>query len=100
MLEKAVRICDAKFGSIYRWDGEALHIVATHNTPPAFAEERRRSPFRPYPQSPIGHMVAAKTVVHIQRSLQQRRSTSLNTIRWLSWRSNLAVYGRSSAFHC
>ena len=65
MLEKAVRICDAKFGSIYRWDGEALHIVATHNTPPAFAEERRRSPYRPYPQSPIGHMMAAKTVVHI-----------------------------------
>ena len=38
MLENAVRICDAKFGNIYRWDGEALHLVATHNTPPAFAE--------------------------------------------------------------
>ena len=24
MLENAVRICDAKFGNIYRWDGEAL----------------------------------------------------------------------------
>src|SRR5215510_2679292 len=24
MLEKAVRICDAKFGNIYRWDGDAL----------------------------------------------------------------------------
>ena len=23
MLENAVRICDAKFGNIYRWDGEA-----------------------------------------------------------------------------
>ena len=66
MLEKAVRICDATFGNIYRWDGEALHIVATHNTPPAFAEDRRRSPYRPYPQSPIGRMVAAKTVVHIR----------------------------------
>ena len=41
MLENAVRICDAKFGNIYRWDGEALHLVATHNTPPAFAEARR-----------------------------------------------------------
>ena len=40
MLEKAVRICDAKFGNIYRWDGEALHVVAMHNTPPAFAELR------------------------------------------------------------
>jgi class 3 adenylate cyclase/putative methionine-R-sulfoxide reductase with GAF domain len=65
MLENAVRICDATFGNIYRWDGEALHIVATHKTPPAFAEDRRSSPSRPYPQSPIGRMVAAKTVVHI-----------------------------------
>ena len=66
MLENAVRICDATFGNIYRCDGEALHIVATHNTPPAFAEDRRRSPYRPYPHSPIGRMVADKTVVHIR----------------------------------
>jgi GAF domain-containing protein len=65
MLKNAVRICDAKFGNIYRWDGEALHLLATHNTPPAYAEALRRSPYRPYPQSPIGHMVAAKTVAHI-----------------------------------
>jgi transcriptional regulator with GAF, ATPase, and Fis domain len=65
ILENAVRICDAKFGNIYRWDGEALHIVATHKTPPAFAEDRRGSPYRPYPQSPIGRMVIDKTVAHI-----------------------------------
>ena len=47
MLEKAVRICDARFGNMYRWDGEALRLVATNNTPPAFAEERKRSPYRP-----------------------------------------------------
>jgi len=66
MLEKAVRICGATFGNIYRWDGEALHIVATHNTPPAFAEERRRSPYRPDPKSPVGHMVVAKTPMHVR----------------------------------
>ena len=65
MLENAVRICDATFGSIFRWDGEALHLLATHNTPPAFAEEISRSPFRPNPQSPPGRMVAGKTVVHV-----------------------------------
>ena len=47
MLENAVRICDATFGNIYRWDGKALHLIATLNTPPAFAEARMRSPFRP-----------------------------------------------------
>ena len=66
MLENAVRICDAKFGNIYRWDGEALHLLATHNTPPAFAEERRSTPyFRPGPKDPVRRMMMTKAVVHI-----------------------------------
>jgi GAF domain-containing protein len=39
--------------------------LATLNTPPAFAELRRRSPMRPDPRTPFGRMVASKTVVHI-----------------------------------
>ena len=61
MLENAVRICDARFGNIYRWDGDAGHLVATHNTPPALAEARRRSPIRPSP----GHAVRTKVAVHV-----------------------------------
>jgi GAF domain/Adenylate and Guanylate cyclase catalytic domain len=66
MLERAVRVCGAKFGNIYRWDGEALHIRASHNTPPAFVEAVRRSPYRPYPHSPVGRMLADRTVAHIR----------------------------------
>jgi signal transduction histidine kinase len=44
MLEKAVRICDAKFGNIYRLDGNDLYLVASHKTPPALAEARKRIP--------------------------------------------------------
>src|SRR6266700_261236 len=33
MLKIAVRICEAKFGNIYRWDGETGHVVAMHNVP-------------------------------------------------------------------
>src|SRR5262249_23216544 len=65
MLEKAVRICDATFGNIFRWDGDALHLVAAHNTPPAFAEFRRRSPLRSGPQNPVGRALTTKMVVHI-----------------------------------
>ena len=65
MLDNAVRICEAKFGNIYRWDGDALHLVASHNTPAAFAEQRRREPFRPSPKNSVGQMIATKTVVHI-----------------------------------
>ncbi len=64
MLENAVRICNATFGNIYRWDGEVFQVVAMHNTPPAFAELRGRTPYRPN-SGHIGHMVTTKSVVHI-----------------------------------
>ena len=64
MLENAVRICDATFGNIYRWDGETLQLIATLNTPPAFAEARMGSPFRPNSKSFTGRMLTSKAVIH------------------------------------
>ena len=67
MLENAVRICDAKFGNIYRWDGDALHLAASHNTPVAYAEHRRRSPLRlnRMPES-LHRMVAAREPIQVE----------------------------------
>jgi GAF domain-containing protein len=65
MLEKAVHICDARSGNIYRWDGDALHFMASHNTPTAFAEARGRSANRPGRQTPAGRMIATKELVHV-----------------------------------
>ena len=65
MLENAARICDANFGNIFRWEGGAFYVVAGHNTPPAFAELRKRSPLRPGSGNPLGRMVATKAAVHI-----------------------------------
>ena len=64
MLKNAARLCDAKFGNIYRWDGDALHLVATQNVPAAFVQARGRSPLRPSPQTPTGRVIATKTMVH------------------------------------
>ena len=47
MLENATRICEAKFGGIYRFDDNALRLVAT-NAPPAL--RRNFEPFRPGPK--------------------------------------------------
>jgi GAF domain-containing protein len=63
MLENAARICDAKFGNIYRWDGEHMHLLAAHNTPPALAEARVASPMRP--EGLRRRMVDTKTAVHV-----------------------------------
>jgi hypothetical protein len=64
VLANAVRLSDATFGSINRWDGEALHLVATYDVPPGFAEFRKRTPFRPGPENPISQMLMTKTVIH------------------------------------
>src|SRR5262249_20300943 len=54
------------FGDIYRAEGGGLRIVAMHNTPPAFAESRRRSPhFIPDPKMAIGRILSSKTAIHI-----------------------------------
>ena len=65
MLENAVRICDATFGNIYRWEDEALHLVAAHNTPPAWIDARRRSPLPAVQHPDIGRMIAAKKTLHV-----------------------------------
>jgi GAF domain-containing protein len=65
MLTNATRLCEAKFGHLYRWDGAALSLVAMLNTPPALAEARKRSPLRPSTNEPIGRMIATKAPVHV-----------------------------------
>ena len=65
MLEKAVRICGASFGNIYRWGDEGLSIIASCNTVAAFVEQRRQEPFRPSRINPVGQMIASKKTVHV-----------------------------------
>jgi GAF domain-containing protein len=72
MLEKAARICDAAFGNIYRWDGDALHLVGTHNTPAALAKARARSPIRVNARTFVGHMWLPKRQYTSQTLLRSR----------------------------
>src|SRR5262249_1008549 len=66
ILANATRICEAKFGSMYLSEGDAVRIVAMHNAPPSFAEERRRNPLiRPSPDTTLGRALATKQTVHI-----------------------------------
>jgi class 3 adenylate cyclase len=65
MLENAIHVCDARFGYIYRRDGDAFDLVATYNVPPAFANTRRGLRIRPTPGMPLDRMVATKATVHV-----------------------------------
>src|SRR5208337_4858859 len=65
MLEKATRICQAKFGTLYLREGDAFRAAALHNAPPAFADMRKRGPVRPGPRAALSRMLRTNQVVHI-----------------------------------
>jgi signal transduction histidine kinase len=65
MLENATRLCEARFGVLYRSEGDAFRVVALHGAPLAYVEERRRNPIvRPHPETPLGR-AATKQAVQI-----------------------------------
>ena len=65
MLANATRICGAKFGTLYLYDGDAFHAAAFHNAPPAFIQERKRAPLRPGPNTSVGRAARTKQVAQI-----------------------------------
>jgi GAF domain-containing protein len=66
MLASATRICEAKFGMLYLYEGDRFRDVAHHNVPPALAEHRRLHPvFRPGPNTGLGRVAATKQTAHI-----------------------------------
>ena len=52
MLENAVRICAAEFGSLVLFEGNTYRRVALHNAPAVFVEAQAREPVRPLAASP------------------------------------------------
>ena len=62
MLTNAVRICEAKFGTLYLREGDAFRAAALHNAPPAFVEFWQRGPHRPGPSTVLSRVLRAKQV--------------------------------------
>jgi GAF domain-containing protein len=66
MLGNAVRICEAKFGNLLLYDGDAFRFAAMHGAPPAWDELRRRDPvIRVGPNNPLSRVIATKQLQHI-----------------------------------
>ena len=58
MLENAVRICAARFGSMILFEGDSYRRAALFNAPAAFLEQQAKDPVRPMSDSPTLTRVA------------------------------------------
>ena len=66
IMEKATRICEAKFGNLLLYEGDAFRRVALYNAPPAWEELWRRDPMvRASSKNPLVRMVATKQLIHM-----------------------------------
>src|SRR5262249_44868219 len=66
IVESAARLCNGVFGTLFRFDGELIHLVAAHNwTPPAFDIARRAFPARPTRTTGTGRAILERAVVHV-----------------------------------
>jgi class 3 adenylate cyclase len=73
ILERATRICEAKFGTMWLREGDAFRTVALHNAPPAYAELRRHNPIiHPHPKTGLARLVATRQVIHIADVLEDQ----------------------------
>ncbi|HEX4042529.1 MAG TPA: GAF domain-containing protein [Xanthobacteraceae bacterium] len=65
ILDNATRICQAEFGTIYRYDSTLFHMEASHGEPTELLEFRKqRGAFRPPAGQPLDRMLQTNAVVH------------------------------------
>src|SRR5262245_37153425 len=66
MLENAVRICSAKFGSLILIEADTYRRVAVHNAPLAFAHAHAENPVQALSASPtLRRLATTRQVLHI-----------------------------------
>jgi len=90
MLENATRICGAKFGILFRYEGGAFHPAAMTNVPPAFADFLdRQGSFAPVRGQLFGRLAQTRKVIHvIDRATEPTPSPS---VRYGGARSSIGV---------
>jgi GAF domain-containing protein len=64
MLESAVRICEATFGTLYLCEGGGFRAVAMHNAPAAYAEARV-AVVHPPPDTSLGQAANTKQAAQV-----------------------------------
>ena len=76
ILENAVRMCSAGFGTIFRFDGNVLHRVSSVGTPTALIEfQDRRGPFVPEPGSKFSEILRTKSICHMVDAAEEDRQS-------------------------
>jgi signal transduction histidine kinase/CheY-like chemotaxis protein/putative methionine-R-sulfoxide reductase with GAF domain/tetratricopeptide (TPR) repeat protein len=91
IVRRAEKLCEGTFASLFRFDGDRLHFVATSNTDPAFlAALHGRYPTAPDFSQISGRVILRRAVVAMEDALADR-DYDHEFARAGSWRRMLGV---------
>src|SRR6516225_2276400 len=65
VLENATRLCEATFGTLYRFENGAFWVTALRNAPPEFAAFLQGGPHRPSSASTLGRAANSRQPTHV-----------------------------------
>jgi len=93
IAQSAVRLCDASFGGLLRFDGELMHVAATYNVEQERLEAfHRLFPMHPSEEVAIGRAILERAVIHFQDVLEEPSNPLREATRGaLDYRAWLAV---------
>ena len=96
ILANATRLCEAKFGTLYLYDGRTFSAAATHNAPAAYVKFRMRGPIQPGPGTALDRVVRTKRPIHVpditkEKAYLRGDSTFTAAVRLGGYRTLLSV---------
>jgi signal transduction histidine kinase/CHASE3 domain sensor protein len=91
IVRNAVALCGSLFANVFRFDGELLHFVASHNVGPGYMELlRAKYPMRPDSSQVSGRAVLTRSVVRLEDALADPDYNQRFPVA-MSWRRMLGV---------
>ena len=68
IVRNARSLCGSLFANVFRFDGELLHFIASHNVNPAYVDLlKEKYPMRPDSTQVSGRVILSKSVVRTER---------------------------------
>lgn len=70
IVRNTVVLCGSLFANVYRFDGEVLHFVTSHNVGPDFVDLlKAKYPMRPDDSQVTGRVIRARSVVKLEDAM-------------------------------
>ena len=82
-MKNATRICEAKYGVLYLYDGQHFSLATHIGAGSKLVELMKRGPITPHPDTILGRIVSSKNIIEIEDARKERGYLERNPV-WVA----------------